>query len=53
MAYEVVINKKFNYVRLYNIKKSIKGEQNKVSKLATSLIDKYVLGKKPQGEEKI
>jgi hypothetical protein len=53
MAYDVVINKKFTHVKLFSIKKSVKGEQNKVSKLFTSLVYKYVLRQKPEGEGKI
>ncbi|MDE1767991.1 MAG: hypothetical protein KGH64_01250 [Candidatus Micrarchaeota archaeon] len=45
-AYEVTINKKFHYIRLYNIKRSIKGGQNQISKLLTALADKYILKKK-------
>ncbi len=51
MPYEVVINKKFSHVKLYNIKKSVKGEQNEISKIVTALVDKYILKKKPNGDE--
>ncbi len=50
MAYEVIINKKYNHVKLYNIKKSVKGEQNEISKIVTSLVNKYLLKKPSTGE---
>lgn len=50
MPYEITINKKFNNVRLYNIKKSVKGGQNEISKIVSSLVDKYILKKKAEGE---
>lgn len=53
MAYDVTINKKYNYVKLYNIKKSVKGDQNKISKIVSSLVDKYVLNKKPKDEGRL
>jgi hypothetical protein len=46
-VYEVQIIKKFNNIKLYRIKKSVKGEQNQISKIVSSLVDKYVLKKKP------
>jgi hypothetical protein len=51
-SYEVIINKKFNHIKLYNIKRSIKGDQNKVSKFVSSLVDKYILKKKATGEDR-
>jgi hypothetical protein len=48
MVYEVLINKKYNYVKLFNIKRSMKTSQNTISKLGTTFINKYLL-KKPQG----
>ncbi len=53
MAYEVVINKKYSYLKLYTIKKSIKGEQDKLSKMLTSLVEKYILKKNTKGENKV
>lgn len=50
MAYEVIINKKYNHVKLYNIKKSVKGEQNEISRIVTSLVNKYILKKPGTGE---
>ena len=50
MPYEVTINKKFTYVKLYKIVKSVKGEQNKISKMLTNLTAKYLLKKKPSGD---
>ena len=49
MPYEVIINKKYTYVKLYNVVKSVKGEQNKLSKIMTDLVNKYVL-KKPEAK---
>ncbi len=45
MKYEVVINKKFSYVKSYRILKSTKGNTNALSKAVQKLIDKYVLKK--------
>jgi hypothetical protein len=50
MAYSAIINKKYGYVRIYAVKKSLKGNTNAVSKYVESLLQKYVLkGKKPSG----
>lgn len=50
-VYEVMINKKFNHIKLYKVIKSVKGhDQNKISKIVSSLVDRYVLKKKPTGE---
>ncbi len=51
MAYDVIVNKKFNNVRLYVVRKSVKGkEQNKISKMLSALVAKYVLKRSVAGE---
>ena len=45
MRYKAVVNRQFRYIRVYSIKKSVKGEQNAVSRYVSSLIDKYILKK--------
>lgn len=50
MPYEIIINKKFSHVKLYNILKSVKGEQNQFSKIVSSLVDKYIVKGKTKGE---
>ncbi len=45
MPYEIIINKKFSHIKLYNILKSVKGGPNQISKLVSSLVDKYILKK--------
>ncbi len=51
MAYDVIVNKKFNNVRLYMVKKSVKGKgQNKMSKMLSTLVAKYVLKRNVAGE---
>ena len=46
MIYTVQINKPSNNVRIYVIKRSVKGNTNRLSKAVDSLLRKYVL-KKP------
>ena len=53
MPYEVIINKKFSHVRLYNILKSVKGEQNKISKIVSSLVNKYIFKRKTNDEGRL
>lgn len=52
MAYEVLINKKFSHLKLYTIKKSIKGGQNKLSRMMTEFVEKYIVKKNSSGENK-
>lgn len=54
-AYEVVINKKFTHLKLYNVKKSIRGGQDKFSKMLTDLVTKYIVKKNSNepGENKV
>ncbi len=42
MKYEVVINKKFAYVRTYKILKSVNQNTNVLSKFVQNLVDKYI-----------
>ena len=42
MKYSVNINKKTSYIKVYTVKKRIKGDTNAVSKFVQSLIDKYI-----------
>lgn len=44
--YLVNISKNVSNVRVYAIKKSIKGETNKISKIVDELIQKYLLKEK-------
>ena len=50
MAYEITVNKKFTYVKLYNILKSVKGGQNQISRKFSSLVDKYLFKNKAKLE---
>jgi len=45
-VYSVNINKKFRNVRVYSIKKKIKGNTNAASRFVESLIQKYLLKEK-------
>lgn len=42
-AYKVAINNKFNNLRIYTIKKSVKGNTNAISRKVDALIRKYIL----------
>jgi hypothetical protein len=42
MAYSVNIMKKYQHVRVYSIKKSVKGNQNEISRIIESLINRYL-----------
>ncbi len=46
-TYSVNINKTVSYVKVYAIKKSIKGDTNKISRIVEDLIQKYLLKEKP------
>lgn len=41
MAYQVRINKKFSYVRVYTVKKSLKGQSNALSRYVESFLQKH------------
>ncbi len=45
MIYSVHINRPFNNVRIYSIKKSVRGNTNAFSMKVDSLIKKYLLKK--------
>ena len=45
-VYSVNINKKFRNVRVFTIKKKIKGNANAASKFVESLIQKYITKEK-------
>jgi hypothetical protein len=47
-TYLVNINRNISNVKVYTIKKSVKGETNKFSKVVESLIQKYILKEKPE-----
>lgn len=47
MRYNAIVKKQFRYMKVYDIKRSVKGDQNAVSRYVSSLIDKYLLKKKP------
>ena len=46
MRYNAVVKRQFRYIKVYNIKKSVKESQNAVSKYVSSLIEKYITKKK-------
>lgn len=52
MAYMATINRKFSYVRIYVIKKKLSGNQNVLSKLVESLLQKYVVKKGGEADGK-
>ena len=45
MKYDVVINKKFSYVKSYKVLKSTRGNVNPVTAAIMKFMDKYVLKK--------
>ncbi|MCL4365553.1 MAG: hypothetical protein M1569_00840 [Candidatus Marsarchaeota archaeon] len=47
MRYNAIVKKQFRYMKVYSIKRSVKGDQNAVSRYVSSLLDKYLLKKKP------
>ena len=47
-TYFINIKQTVSNVRVYTIKKKIKGDTNKISKVVDSLIKKYVLNEKPE-----
>jgi hypothetical protein len=46
-VYNVTIKKSLRNIRVYTIKKSVKGNTNKISQIVESLIQKYLLKEKP------
>ncbi len=48
MRYYVTVNKKYKYVRVYDITKRTNESTNRISKYVTSLINKFLL---KQGNE--
>ena len=46
MKYNVVVNKKFRYVKVYAIKKKINENTNFASKAFQKLVDRYLLKRK-------
>ncbi len=49
MRYSAIVRKQFRYIKVYNIRKSIKSEQNALSKYVSSLIDRYIIKRKSTG----
>ncbi|MCL5675435.1 MAG: hypothetical protein M1611_02375 [Candidatus Marsarchaeota archaeon] len=47
MEYKFVVNKQYKYMRIYNIVKKVSGNPNIISKAIQSLVDKYIVKKKP------
>ena len=43
MAYSATINREFKYIKVYKIKKSVKGNGNAFSRLVYSLMQRYVM----------
>ena len=50
-TYFVNINRKITNVKVYTIKRSIKGETNKISRIVQSLIQKYLLKNREEGRQ--
>jgi len=51
MKYYVTLNKKYQYVRVYNILKKINDSSNRLSRAVASLVDRYLLKKKKEEQE--
>ena len=51
MIYEVAVNKKYQYVKVYRIVKRINENTNPVSRAAARFVDKFILKKKGTGFE--
>ncbi|MDE1873664.1 MAG: hypothetical protein KGI04_00905 [Candidatus Micrarchaeota archaeon] len=51
MKYLVTINRKYQYVRVYNVLKKMNESTNPLSKAAERLIGRFVLKKKGEGLE--
>lgn len=49
MRYNVAVNKKYQYVKVYNVLKKTQGNTNAVSLYVAKLVEKYLLKKKPSG----
>ncbi len=47
-TYQVNINKKVSNVKVYTIKRSVKGDTNQISRIVESLIQKYLLKEKAE-----
>lgn len=43
MEYKIAVNKKFKYVKIYNIKKKVNENTNAVSQFMQRFVDKYIL----------
>jgi hypothetical protein len=43
MEYKVTLNKKFKYVKIYNVKKKVNENTNAVSQFMQRFVDKYIL----------
>ena len=48
--YQVTINKKVRYIKVYKVLKRVNQNTNFVSDLMLKLVDKYILKKKGLGE---
>ncbi|MCL5100553.1 MAG: hypothetical protein M1122_01175 [Candidatus Marsarchaeota archaeon] len=46
MEYEVIVNKKFRYVKVYTILKKIGGNVNPLAKSVQKFMDRYIARKK-------
>lgn len=51
MKYLATVNKRFRYVKVYNITKRVNQNSNAVSDLMQKFVDKYILKRKRMDEE--
>jgi len=47
MKYNVAINKRYQYIKVYTVLKKMQGNTNALSKLVSEMVEKYLIKKGP------